>query len=121
MKEIICTYRRRARAIENGVLIDVSTIAREAGIKFPVDITQAAWAECIAVGTEDISQDETRLWNMLNVLRYEGRQDDFPSLHFFEVFVSKDGRPLRLVRLKPHCGVGDEGEAVLTVMMPNED
>lgn len=112
----------RAQAIEDGVLINVSPLASEAGFKFPVAITPGAWAECVAVRAEDTGQDQTgRLWDVLNVLRYEARRAGETSLLLFEVLISKGGRPPRPVRLKAHCGPGDNGEPVLTVMLSDED
>ncbi len=45
----------RAQAIADGVLIDVSAFAAEAGFKYPVALTSAAWANCVAVpeGADD--------------------------------------------------------------------
>ena len=40
--EVIDAYSR-AQALEEGVLVDVSVLAREAGIKFPVAVTRAVW------------------------------------------------------------------------------
>ena len=37
--EVISSYSR-AQAIEDGVLVDVSSVARAAGIKFPVAMTR---------------------------------------------------------------------------------
>jgi hypothetical protein len=39
----------RADAIRDGVLIDVSEMAREAGGRLPVALTQAGWERCVAV------------------------------------------------------------------------
>jgi hypothetical protein len=39
----------RAEALRDGVLIDVSQAAREAGIRYPVPLTAAPWAKCVAV------------------------------------------------------------------------
>jgi hypothetical protein len=39
----------RAEAIADGLLIDVSATAREAGIRYPVALTQAVWERCVAV------------------------------------------------------------------------
>jgi hypothetical protein len=36
-----------ADGLRDGVLIDVSAVAREAGFKFPVALTAAAWAKCV--------------------------------------------------------------------------
>jgi hypothetical protein len=64
----------RAQAIEDGVLIDVSEKAREAGIIFPTAVTAAAWAECVAVPETAACQDEIgRLWNILTLLRFSIR------------------------------------------------
>ena len=48
MTDYIYRYSR-AQAVEDGVLVDVSKIAREAGITFPVAVTCAVWEQCIAV------------------------------------------------------------------------
>ena len=45
--ELISTYTR-AQAIDDGVLIDVSDVAREAGLKYPTAVTQAVWATDLA-------------------------------------------------------------------------
>jgi Family of unknown function (DUF6573) len=39
----------RADAIADGVLIDVSAVAREAGIRYPVALTRAVWERCVTV------------------------------------------------------------------------
>ena len=45
---VIFSYTR-AQAIADGVLIDVSELAKEAGFRFPVAVTAGVWAECVAV------------------------------------------------------------------------
>ena len=44
--EVIYSYTR-AQAIEDGVLIDVTRMAQEAGFKYPVAITASVWHEYI--------------------------------------------------------------------------
>ena len=46
MDGIIARYTR-AQAIEDGVLIDVSKMAKEAGFVIPVAVTDAVWNEYI--------------------------------------------------------------------------
>jgi hypothetical protein len=67
----------RAQAIEDGVLIDVSAVAREAGIAYPVALTSAAWGRCVTVPPGVEGQDEAgRLWDVLWLLRLAiGRSD----------------------------------------------
>ena len=114
----------RADAIRDGVLIDVSAVAREAGIRYPVALTAAAWSKCVAVPPGVACQDEVgRLWDVLWMLRCAiGRQGGGRVVPF-ALHVCNDNRERTppLVRLKAVCGPGDEDEPVVTVMMPDED
>jgi hypothetical protein len=64
------------------------------------------------------------LWDVLTMLRFalRGPRGGAPEVRF-AVHVRNDNRERTppLVRLKAVCGPGDQGEAVVTVMMPNED
>ncbi len=67
--EVISTYSR-AQAIADGVLVDAGPMAAEAGFKWPVALTAAAWVDCVAWSDEDNHQqgyqDESgRLWDVL--------------------------------------------------------
>ncbi len=114
----------RADAIADGALIDVSAVAREAGIRYPVALTRAAWERCVTVPPGVECQDEAgRLWDVLWLLRCAvGRSDGGPELRF-GVHVRDDNseRTPPLVRLKAVCGPGDQAEPVVTVMLPDED
>ena len=45
--------------------IDASARAWEAGIRWPVALTAAAWAQCVAVPAGVVCQDEAgRLWDV---------------------------------------------------------
>ena len=44
---VISAYTRR-QALADGVLVDVSAMAWEAGFKFPVSLSRAAWEHCVA-------------------------------------------------------------------------
>jgi hypothetical protein len=115
----------RAQAIADGVLIDVSQTAKEAGFTYPVALTAAAWAECVAVPPGVLCQDESgRLWDVLWVLRCAVRGNGGGARQVpFGVHVRNDNRDRTppLVRLKAVCGPGDEGEPVVTIMLPKED
>lgn len=65
--EVIYAYTRE-QAIADGILIDVSKMAKEAGIKFPVAVTSAVWHEHIVPDKAmvEFGQDENgRLWDTL--------------------------------------------------------
>jgi hypothetical protein len=56
----------RADALRDGVLIDVSPTAREAGIRYSVALTRAAWERWVRVPPGVACQDEAgRLWDVV--------------------------------------------------------
>ena len=118
--EVIFAYTR-AQAIEDGVLIDVSSLAKEAGFRYPVALTSAAW-HWIEPPEETIGQDATgRLWDLLNVLRYEIRKSKGDRIDFKVLFEQGSGEAKALVDFYALCGPGDSAEPVITVMLPDED
>ena len=115
----------RAEAIADGVLIDVSAVAREAGIRVPVAMTAAAWADCVAWSAEDSTrqtpQDEAgRLWDVVWMAALMAQRG---SGLFQLSRVPRGGRGTRprLTALRLHIGPGDVGEPVVTLLMPDED
>lgn len=79
--ETISTYTRED-AIEDGVLIDVTKKAKEAGFKIPVAITETVQSKCVDV-TENLKargQDESgRLWDVL-YMAYRAAQNVKPGI-----------------------------------------
>jgi hypothetical protein len=121
--EVIHAYTR-ADALRDGVLIDVSATARDAGFRWPVALTCAAWERCVAVPPGVACQDEAgRLWDVLFMLRCAVARQDGGRVVPFALHVRNDNREgtPRLVRLKAVSGPGDDGEPVITVMLPTED
>jgi hypothetical protein len=113
----------RGDALRDGALIDVSAVAQEAGIRFPVALTRAAWERCVSVPPGVACQDEAgRLWDVLWMLRCAIARQPAGSVVAFALHVRNDNRERTppLVRLKAVCGPGDQGEPVITVMMPDE-
>lgn len=117
---VLFEYTRK-QAIADGVLMDVSQLAQEAGFRYPIALSAAAWNACVDVPVDDPSQDETgRLWDVLNVLRYTAWLHRRRQQLTFKVHV-QNGDVGGLVPLKAVCGPGDEGEPVITIMLPHED
>lgn len=121
--EFLIFAYRRADDIPDGVLIDVSSIAKEAGFKFPVAMTSAAWHDTVRVPSNCDCQDATgRLWDVLNVLRYLiATNPNSDSEMVFDVSVLGDDGRLHDVEIKSICGPGDNAEPVITIMLPYED
>lgn len=117
----------RVQAIADGVLVEVdSTIVKEAGIKFPVAMTAAVYAECVKMNNraERACNDVTgRLWDVLWMLRNACRTANGSTLFFTVRVVTPTGRGIapKPVRLKAVCGPSDDLSPCLTVMFPEED
>ena len=126
--EVIYSYTR-AQAIEDGVLVDISEMASEAGFRWPVAMTATAWADCVAWSDDDnqrqVYQDESgRLWDVLWMAFVAIRSANGGTQMEYKLYrVPRDGNSVeaRLTSLKLVCGPGDNGEPVLTIMLPRED
>ena len=138
--EVLSSYTR-AQAIDDGVLVSLNdpsftfrpglNICAEAGIKFPVAMTIAAFAKTVSeLDTplppgQDISG---RMWDVLTMFRLAakrgGSEIRFPVtvINWVRVGGERINRTRReTVILKALCGPGDNGEPVITIMLPDED
>jgi hypothetical protein len=138
--DLISTYTR-AQAIADGQLVDLTDAKDSAGrrlspFKWPVAMTATAFGETISVGGEwrkDADGNETlvlpgcqdfagRVWDVFWMLLVAIRQTPAGDTVRFPVSVLTDGIHKReTVQLKSVCGPGDNGEPVITIMLPDED
>ena len=122
--EIIYAYTRK-QAVADGVQVEVTKTAREAGISIPVFLTRAVWDAYVAVAPDVTGQDESgRLWDIVWMLRFaimrsHGHTDRVPVA----LYVRNDNRAANLIKLIAQCGPLDMGvpQPAITVMMPDED
>jgi hypothetical protein len=56
-QELIYCYLRK-QALEDGIQVNVSETAKEAGIRYPVFITRTVYERCVAVPDGVSEQDE---------------------------------------------------------------
>ena len=128
---VISRYTR-AQALDDGVLVDVTDTAREAGFKVPVAVTAAVWALVEPTDAEaavDGQDAAGRLWDLLWVASWAARRiegDPGSNEVRYGVLFRLRGRPgvragMHKQELKIHSGGGDDGEHVLTIMLPHED
>jgi hypothetical protein len=115
----------RHELIEAGFLVEApAKLAKEAGFSCPVALSRAVWESYVAVPPGVEGQDETgRLWDILWMLRIairSNRRSNSNSL-LFGLHVRNDNRRPRPVQLKALVGSGDEGELVMTILLPDED
>lgn len=132
--EVISSYSR-AQAIADGVLVDVTETASEAGFLWPVAITQAAWSDCVEWTEEDARRQSAafqdlngRCWDVLFMAHWAiktSKRDSYEgNTLLYDLYrVPRGGKrtKARKVTLKLITGPGDNGEPVVTIMLPNED
>ena len=122
--KIIYAYTRK-QAIADGVQVDASKVAREAGIRFPVFLTRTVFDAYVAVPPKVNGQDEEgRLWDIVWMLRIAiGKAQNGKDRLPFSLYVRNDNRRPRLVQLVAACGALDidDPQPAITVMMPDED
>lgn len=118
--DVIYSYTR-AQAIEDGVLVDVTETAREAGFKYPVAVTQALWADIVVPSDHSRREGQSeagRLWDVLWMATRSAGQGG-PEIRY-SIIVREGGRSTHR-ELKAICGPGDTAEPVVTIMLPDED
>lgn len=123
-EEIISVYTRD-QAIEDGFLVDVSDVAREAGFKWPVAVTRRVWDEIVTPDPVVLQQGQSeqgRLWDMLWTARLatKANKAERDSI-FFQVSVLSARRQTTVTLKLALSFESPEGGPCLTILMPDED
>ncbi len=120
----------RAQAIEDGVLVDVSDTAREAGFNIPVAVTRAVWNRLVAVpeGYLGFQDERGRLWDVVSMARhYALRASDRDRVTTCVLVrdirqdLHDSNRPPRKHFPVVAIGAGDDGGPAITIMFPEDD
>ena len=120
----------RAQAIEDGILVDVSETAREAGFKIPVALSRSVWERLVALpeGYRGFQDEAGRLWDVLWMARHYALGAPNSNRVRMCVLVRDIRKDLRDSNRPPRrhfpivaIGAGDAGEPVATVMFPEDD
>ena len=120
---VLYTYSR-SQAVADGLQVEVSKVANEAGIRFPVFLTRAVYDSFVSVPPGVTGQDEAgRLWDVW-MLRFAIRkaQPGQQRLHF-ALYVRNDNKAPRLIKLVAMCGALDidDSHPAITILLPDED
>lgn len=126
-EDLIYSYTRQ-QAIEDGVLVDVQDMAKEAGFRFHTVVTRMVWDRCVQVpvGLEGLQDEQGRLWDVLWMAslaarRAASKEDLIPFTVSVVVGTRRDGSLRRKNhKLWLHVGPGDTREPVLTIMFPED-
>jgi hypothetical protein len=120
---VIYSYTRK-QAVADGVQVEVTKTAQEAGIKFPMFLTRAVWDAYVAVPEGVTAQDEAgRLWDVVwmtrfGIIRARPGVDRIPVA----LYVRNDNHRAKLVKLIATCGPLDmDDPAPAITVMPDED
>ena len=126
---VISVYTR-AQAIADGILVDVSETAQEAGFNIPVAVTRAVWERLVALpeGYRGFQDERGRLWDVLWMARHYARRASNSDRVTMCVLVRDIRKDLRDSNRSPRrhfpivaIGAGDAGEPVITIMWPEDD
>lgn len=120
---VIYAYTRK-QAIEDGVLVDITLIARQYGFVIPVAITANLMNSYVKPSPEleELGQSLSgRLADVLTVLYYTAKKGNNISQVAFKVDFLIEDEKLETVNIIGDIGPGDEGEPVLTIMLPEDD
>jgi len=122
--EVIYSYSR-AQAVADGVQVEVTKAAQEAGIRFPVFLTRTVYDAYVTVPHGVTAQDEAgRLWDIVWMLRFAIQRTNRGAQRLpFALYVRNDNRAAKLVKLIAMAGPLDidDPSPAITVMMPDED
>lgn len=111
--DIISSYSR-AQAVEDGELVDVTEVAREAGFRHPAAITRSVWTEIKRGNGRHEAHEQGRLWDVLWMAARAASR----VAHGRPRFRVKIGARVHLLVLD--CGPGDHAEPVLTIGKPED-
>ena len=121
---VIYAYTRK-QAVADGVQVEVTKTAQEAGIKYPMFLTRAVFDNYVAVPEGITGQDEAgRLWDVVWMARFAILRSHSPSNRCpVALYVRNDNHRAKLVKLIAQCGPMDidDPQPTITVMMPDED
>lgn len=126
MDDLLGGVDSRKRAIVTGELIDVSGLAKTAGIPLPIAISKEVMADCIQWSAVDTARTKTvessakRFWNLFVALRYaihDNKRND-AEFEFNLIRTSRnDLAGESLARLRVVIEKGEDGRPALTLRL----
>jgi hypothetical protein len=119
-EDVIFAYSRKD-AIQDGVLIDVVTMAKAAGFRIHVALTSTVFERYVSESDKLTGIDyDGRLWDVLQALRYAIKTGDKRQSQILFKLVD-NGNTAQTVTLKAVCGRDDDAKPCITIMLPEED
>ncbi len=122
--DVIYSYTRE-QAIEDGVLVatpEIQTMAKEAGFPLHTALSQTVWnlVEPTGKAKEHGECWKGRLWDVLSMLRFAAIREPKTDLIKYQVIFTDHAGRKKTHTLWAQIGPGDNGEATLTIMKPED-
>ena len=125
MSDNVISIYTRAQALQDGVLVDVSDLAREAGFTWPTALSDHLYHSYIVPALDLVAEGQSitgRLWDTLMVLRHAIRSSkDDSYLRFTVLFQMSPGAAPVPVELVSVAGPDDDSSPCLTIMLLEDD
>ncbi|HEY8900583.1 MAG TPA: DUF6573 family protein [Chthoniobacterales bacterium] len=111
----------RAQALADGMLVDVTSTAREAGWRWPVAVTAALWQVVETIPSRHSYQSaEGRLWDVVWMASRAAKASRGGDRLAFELIMHRDSTRKKYVHLIAHVGPGDDPSPVVTIGFPED-
>lgn len=123
-EDLISVYTRDD-AVRDGMLVDVSEMAREVGFTIPVSVTRALWDQYVTPDPRSIPNGQSiegRLWDTLWMSFLAARCANNRNLVAYKVIYIQKAAQRRVITLWMRIGAADpQGHPCITIMLPGED
>lgn len=120
---LVSSYSRK-EAIDDGVLIDITTFASQRGFRLPTAITATLLYRYIEPSEKlkSLGQSfEGRLHDLLWMTYVSAKNNKNSDRIYFEVLFLNESGEYDKPTVIAHVGPGDDQEAVMTIMLPEDD
>lgn len=113
--------QRKARrdAIDDGDLIEITRMGRDIGITFPLAVSARAAQSMVPFPNIPQETVTENLWDTLHAFRDKARMTNAEEFEF-QASLYQNGL-VPTITFKAAVSPGDDGEPVITIMMPDED
>lgn len=121
--KIIHTYTRK-QAFKDGVLVDVTEQAKENGFKLPVAVSCNLYHGYV-VPNDSVDGEgqsvEDRLHDLFMITKAAAASRWKDNRVSYDVLFKTGPKTLEMVRCLAIVGPGDDGEPVMTLMLPGDE
>lgn len=122
MKKSIAFSYTREQALKDGVLVDITLMAKRAGFPFPVAVTSSVWGLVVRAPGAKGQSINCRLWDLLMALKaaVEYQSAGVDRIRFPMIFDNRPVEEYRVESLWAMIQMGNHYKPVITIMQESE-